>query len=88
MEPQSKGHVMREGLKEIVLGVAAIVIALLSLVNTMACRVATALLYLGLAYVLIWSGSLSMLFSKEAPSTEEFLKEIEEIKKKYGVKEE
>ncbi len=79
---------MKEGLKEIALGILAIALALLSVVNGLVCRIAVALLYLALAYVLIWSGSLSILFSKEAPSIEEFLKEIEEIKKKYGVKEE
>jgi len=78
---------MKRGVKEVVLGIISLALGTLSLVNPLACRVAVFLLYLGLAYALFWSGFLNVLFSKETPSTEEFLKEIEEIKKKYGVSE-
>jgi len=78
---------MRSGIKEIALGVLSLVLGILSLVNSLACKVAVFLLYIGLAYAFFWSGFLNALFSKEAPSTEEFLKEVEEIKRKYGLSE-
>ncbi len=79
---------MRKGLKEIALAIASLILAFVSLFNPLVCRIAVFIIYLGLAYIFLWSGILNFVFSKEAPSLEEYLKEIDDIKRKYGVKEE